>query len=113
MAKAKAVTGAKQQKPVTPTTCTVRVVRMNVIKDPVKVHAWADVLIAECFVVDGLSVRKNDAGELYVLMPRVQGKDGKWYDRAHPITREMRNLTEDVVLKEYTTKTAVVAVPVA
>jgi DNA-binding cell septation regulator SpoVG len=34
-------------------------------------------------------------------MPSEKGKDGKWYDTAHPLTKEFRESLNEVVLQAY------------
>jgi stage V sporulation protein G len=110
MAKAKAVTGVKAS--ATPAVVAVKVSRINVLKDPKNTLAFFDICLYDSFVVQGLRVVKGEKS-LFVSMPQQKGKDGKYYDRAHPITREIRNTIEDLGLAAYAEATKVVAVPVA
>jgi DNA-binding cell septation regulator SpoVG len=34
-------------------------------------------------------------------MPSEKGKDGKWYNTAHPLTKEFRESLNEVVLQAY------------
>ena len=112
MGKAKAVTGTKVTETATPTIMKVEVSRINLIKDSKITLAYVDITLGGVFVVQGLRVVPGQKG-LFVSMPQNKDKDNKWYDRAFPVTREMRNHIEDTVLKAYLEKTAIKAEPVA
>ena len=62
--------------------------------------AFADVLFAGVFMVKGVRVVEGKHG-LFVGMPGRKGKDGKWHDTAYPVTKEFRELLNDVVLSSY------------
>lgn len=65
-----------------------------------KVKAFADVAFAGVFIVKGLRVVEGKSG-LFVSMPQEKGKDGKWYDTAHPLTREFRETLNELVMQAY------------
>jgi len=78
----------------------IEVVRLRRLTGDSKVKAFADVGFAGAFIVKGLRVVEGKSG-LFVGMPREQGKDGKWYDRAHPLTKEFRDVLNELVLEAY------------
>jgi len=62
--------------------------------------AVCDVAVSDEFLVKGLHIVEGKSG-LFVSMPREQGKDGKWYDSAHPLTASSRETLNGVVLSAY------------
>lgn len=62
--------------------------------------AICDVVIADEFLVKGFRVIEGKNG-LFVGMPREQGKDGKWYDRAFSLTASSRESLNKAVLSVY------------
>ncbi|MFH1853878.1 MAG: SpoVG family protein [Candidatus Omnitrophota bacterium] len=78
----------------------LEVVRMHRIDGDSKLKAFADVSFAGVFMVKGLRVVEGKSG-LFVSMPSEKGKDGKWYDTAHPLTKEFRGLLNEAVLEHY------------
>jgi stage V sporulation protein G len=61
--------------------------------------AFADVAVGD-FLIKGLRIVQGKKG-LFLSMPGEQGKDGKWYDTFHPLTKEARQLLSDAVLEAY------------
>ena len=78
----------------------VKVSRLRRLQTESNLKAFADVTFAGMFLVKGLKVVEGKNG-LFVAMPREKGKDGKWYETAHPLTKEFRELLNDVVLSAY------------
>ena len=78
----------------------LEVVRMHRLQGDSKLKAFADVSFAGVFMVKGLRVTEGRNG-LFVSMPSEQGKNGKWYDKARPLTKEFKGLLSDVVLESY------------
>ncbi len=62
--------------------------------------AFCDVAIADQFIVKGFRVVEGKSG-LFVSVPRQAGKDGKWYNSAFPLTAEVRQSLNEVVLSAY------------
>lgn len=62
--------------------------------------AFVDLSIAGFFMVKGLRIIEGEKG-LFVAMPQSSGKDGKWYNVVIPISREIRDEVERVVLEAY------------
>lgn len=66
-------------------------------------RASANITIAKCFTVHGLSVMNSPKG-LFVSMPTKVKQDqggNKYYEIAHPVTASMRQLITDRVLSAY------------
>jgi stage V sporulation protein G len=62
--------------------------------------AMVDVAIAGEFLVRGFRVINGRKG-LFVSAPGEQGKDGKWYRKAYPLTKETQAELTKVVLEAY------------
>lgn len=60
----------------------------------------ASVIVNDSFAVEGLKICSGEKG-LYVNMPAVQGKDGRWRDTFKPITKEARNQLNMAILDAY------------
>ena len=75
----------------------VEVLRLHRLSGESNLKAFADVSFAGVFIVKGLRVVEGKKG-LFVGMPREQGKDGKWYDIAHPLTKEFKDSLNEIVL---------------
>ena len=65
-----------------------------------KLVATASVTLGNCFTVRNLRVYDTEKG-LFVTMPSVRGKDGKFRDICHPTTKEMREALSAAVIGEY------------
>ena len=59
-----------------------------------------DISIGDEFAIKGFRVVQGKKG-LFVGLPREPGKDGKWYDRAFPLTDSAREALNEVVLAAY------------
>ena len=62
--------------------------------------AFCDLAIGELFVIKGLRVINGRKG-MFVSMPRQQGKDTRWYDVVEPLTKDVKQEVERVVLSAY------------
>lgn len=65
-----------------------------------KLRAFADVAIAELFLIKGLRIVDGKKG-LFVGMPRRQGKDGQWYQTVLPLNGEIKSQLDEIVLAAY------------
>lgn len=81
----------------------VEVMRLHRLIGESRTKALADISFAGVFVVKGLRVVEGKKG-LFVSMPREKGRDGKWYDKAYPLTKEFREALSEVVLEAYETE---------
>lgn len=80
----------------------VEVLRLRRLDGESNLKAFADISFAGVFIVKGLKVVEGKNG-LFVGMPSRIGKDGRWYNTAHPLTKEFRELLNEVVLTAYET----------
>ena len=78
----------------------VEVLRLHRLSGESNLKAFADVSFAGVFIVKGIKVVEGKNG-LFVSMPSEKGKDGKWYNTAHPLTKEFRESLNEVVLEAY------------
>ncbi len=78
----------------------VEVLRLHRLSGESSLKAFCDVSFAGVFIVKGIKVVEGKNG-LFVSMPREKGKDGKWYDTAHPLTKEFRESLNEVVMQAY------------
>ena len=62
--------------------------------------AFADVAVAELFLIKGLRIVDGKKG-LFVGMPRRQGKDGQWYQTVFPLSDEVKSQLNEIVLQAY------------
>lgn len=68
-----------------------------------KLKAYATVVFDDAFIVRDMKIICGNNG-LFVAMPNKKTKDGTFRDVAHPLNKDMRNLIEASVLKEYKTQ---------
>jgi stage V sporulation protein G len=78
----------------------IEVSRLHKLDGAGATKAFADVAIADAFVIKGLRIIEGKDG-LFVSMPREEGKDGKWYSTVIPLKREVKDEIEKVVLEVY------------
>lgn len=65
-----------------------------------KLVAFANVTFDDELVVKGIKIVEGSKGT-FISMPSTQGADGKYYDDVFPITKDLREHIEDVVLESY------------
>jgi DNA-binding cell septation regulator SpoVG len=69
--------------------------------------AFAELMIADAFVIKGIRVlKKAEPGndEPFVVFPAEKGKGAtadRWFDLAHPITAEARTASIGLILEKY------------
>ncbi len=78
----------------------VEVLKMHRLDGDSSLKAYADVTFGDAFIVKGLRVVEGKNG-LFVSMPSRKAKNGKWYDTAYPLTKEFRQLLNEIVLETY------------
>jgi len=78
----------------------VEVLRLHRLSGETSLKAFADVSFAGVFIVKGIKVVEGKNG-LFVGMPARKGKDDKWHDTAYPLTKEFREVLNEVVLGAY------------
>jgi stage V sporulation protein G len=78
----------------------VEVSRIHKLDGAGLTKAFVDIAIADAVVVKGARVIEGAVG-LFVSMPREEGKDGKWYTVVVPLSRELKEEIDRVVLEAY------------
>ena len=74
---------------------------------PTKLMAFAELMIADAFVIKGIRVlKKEEPGndEPFVVFPAERGKGAtadRWFDLAHPVTAEARSAAIGQILEKY------------
>lgn len=74
---------------------------------PTKLMAFAELMIADAFVIKGIRVlKKAEPGnnEPFVVFPAEKGKGAegdRWFDLAHPVTAEARAAAIKLILEQY------------
>lgn len=71
------------------------------LREDAKLKAFASITLEDQFVIRGLKVIEGNSNRMFVAMPSRKRPDGKHQDIAHPITTEMREYVEHVVIGEY------------
>lgn len=62
--------------------------------------AFVDISIADMFIIKGARIIEGEKG-MFVTMPREEGKDGKWYNTVVPLSREVKDEIDRIVLEAY------------
>ena len=62
--------------------------------------AFCDLSILGSLVIKGVRIVEGENG-LFVSMPSEAGKNGKWYNTVVPISREVKDEIEKIVLEAY------------
>lgn len=75
-------------------------VRLRKIQTDGRMKALVSITLDEAFVIHDLRVIEGNSG-LFVAMPSKRTPDGEFRDIAHPINSDMRQETQDAVMKVY------------
>jgi len=78
----------------------IEVCRIHMLDGTGATKAFADISILDALVIKGIRIIGGAKG-LFVCMPREEAKDGKWYNSVIPLTREVKDEIERVVLEAY------------
>jgi len=80
-----------------------KVERLYRLESDGAIKAFADVTVNDAILLKGLRIVKGEKG-LFVSMPKIQGKDQRWYDTVRLMTKEIRSQISKVVLDGYKEK---------
>lgn len=83
----------------------IKIDRMHHMEGDGPTKAFCDLLILDTFLVKGLRVVQGKNG-LFLSMPREQGRDGKWYETFFPVSKEMRQGLQELILEGYESELA-------
>lgn len=75
-------------------------VRVRKITKEGKMKAVVSITLDDVFVVHDIKVIDGEKG-LFIAMPSKKAADGEYRDIAHPITSEMRELLQRLILGAY------------
>ena len=62
--------------------------------------AFCDIIVSNAIIIKGIRIMEGRKG-LFIKMPNKQGKDGKWYESVRPISKEIREMLNDIILKAF------------
>ena len=63
--------------------------------------AFCDIIVSGIVLIKGIRIVEGRKG-LFVRMPAKTGKDGKWYDSIRPMSKEIREALNEIVIKAFT-----------
>lgn len=75
-------------------------VRVKKIEEKNRLKAIASVTFDECFVIHELRLIEGQHG-MFVAMPSKRNTHGEFRDMCHPITKDLRQKIEEVVVQAY------------
>ena len=75
-------------------------VRIRKVEKDGKMKAIVSITLDDVFVIHDIKVIEGDKG-LFIAMPSRKGADGEFRDIAHPISSEMRNKLQDLIIERY------------
>ena len=75
-------------------------VRVRKVEKEGKMKAVVSITIDHEFVIHDIKVIEGDKG-LFMAMPSKKATDGEYRDIAHPISQEMRETMQGIVLEAY------------
>ena len=75
-------------------------VRVHPVSDDEKLKAFVSIALDDAIMIRDLRIIQGNKG-LFVAMPSKKSKDGTYRDTAHPLNNSIRQMIEEVVLKEY------------
>ena len=78
----------------------LKVTRMHKLEGSANIKAFADIAVNDSLLLKGIRVVSGKNG-IFVSMPREKGKDGKWYETIHPVTKFARDKISSVVVSAF------------
>jgi len=79
---------------------SLKVTRLHRIDGESSLKAFVDVALNESLLLKGLRIVQGKNG-LFVSMPREKGKDQRWYETVHPLSREIKLKISSIILSAY------------
>ena len=80
-----------------------KVTRLHRIEGESSLKAFVDLALNESLLLKGLRIVQGKNG-LFVSMPREKGKDERWYETVHPLSREIKLKISSIILSAYSDK---------
>lgn len=78
----------------------VKVEKMMKTEGDGKIKAYCDLMFGDLFLIKGFKIIEGDHG-LFVAMPQRENKQGKRYAVFVPMTKEIKEYIQEVILDEY------------
>jgi stage V sporulation protein G len=75
------------------------------LRDEPKLKAFVDIIFDSAFVIRGLKIIEGGNG-LFISMPSLRRRNGRFLDIVHPINASMRQHIEQKVFEAYKSKRA-------
>ena len=80
-----------------------KVTRLHRIDGEGNLRAFVDIALNESLLLKGLRIVEGRKG-LFVSMPREKGRDNRWYEMVHPLSKEVKEEISSAVLSAYQPK---------
>ena len=77
-----------------------KITRLHRLDGESSLKAFVDIALNESLLLKGLRIVEGRNG-LFVSMPREKGKDNRWYETIHPLSKEVKEKITSVVLAAY------------
>lgn len=77
-----------------------KVTRMHRLDGEGSLKAYVDIALNESLLLKGLRIVEGRQG-LFVSMPREKGKDNRWYETVHPMSKQVKELIANAILSVY------------
>ena len=78
----------------------LKVVRVHRLPQNGPLKAFVDMSVNDLLLIKGLRVVQGQKG-MFVSLPQEQGKDKRWYNIVHCLTKELRTEISDKVMSAY------------
>ena len=64
------------------------------------IKAFCDIIVSNVMLIKGIRILEGRNG-LFVRMPSKQSKDGRWYESIKPMSKEIRDALNEIVIKAF------------
>jgi stage V sporulation protein G len=78
----------------------IKVKKMHPVRKESNTKAFYSVIIDNTYLVTGIKIMNGRNG-LFVSMPQQKGLNDKWYNIFCPITKELYQQFQEIILKDY------------
>lgn len=79
---------------------SLKVTRLHRINGEGNLKAFADIALNESLLLKGLRIVEGRNG-LFVSMPREKGRDNRWYETVHPLSKQVKEEIANAILSVY------------
>ncbi len=77
-----------------------KVTRLHKLDGEGSLKAFVDIALNESLLLKGLRIVEGRNG-LFVSMPREKGKDNRWYETVHPMSKQIKAQISQAILSVY------------